>query len=214
MRIIDLETWPRRVHFIFYKDMGMPHFSLTANVDITAFYPVVKQREISFTLAFLYLITCAANVVREFRLRIQGDQLVEYEVVHPATTILVEDDLFGFAFFEYDEDFSKYHLKALETIEVVKTNPELEDPPDVDKYLFTTSIPWVSFTNMMHPISLFPTDSVPRLAWGKYFEQGDRLLMPLGVQAHHAVMDGLHMGRYFIKVQEYLDTPEEVLGNE
>jgi chloramphenicol O-acetyltransferase type A len=36
--------------------------------------------------------------------------------------------------------------------------------------------------------------------------------MPLAVQAHHALMDGLHVGRYYTVVQELLDRPE-FLGN-
>ena len=211
MRTIDLETWPRRVHFNFYKDMDMPHFNLTANVDITAFYPIVKQRKLSFTVALLYLLARAANEIFEFRLRIEGDQLVEYEVVHPSTTILINDDIFSFCLFEYVENFSEFSIKAAEQIEYVKSNLMLEDEPDVNKYLFMTSIPWVSFTSMMHPISLNPADSVPRICWGKFFKEGETMKMPLGVQAHHAVMDGIHMGRYFIRVQEYLDQPEDVL---
>jgi chloramphenicol O-acetyltransferase type A len=212
MRTIDLETWPRRVHFNFFKDMEMPHFNLTANVDITAFYPAVKQNKSTFTVAVLFILARAANRIPEFRLRIEGDQLVEYEVVHPSTTILADEDRFSFCFFEYAEDFSVFSVHAMERIERVKSNLVLEDPPEVDKYLFMTSIPWVSFTSMMHPIGLNPADSVPRICWGKFFWQGDRLLMPLGVQAHHAVMDGIHMGRYFIEVQQYLDQPADVLG--
>jgi chloramphenicol O-acetyltransferase type A len=37
--------------------------------------------------------------------------------------------------------------------------------------------------------------------------------MPLDVQAHHALMDGLHMGRFFEKAQDYLHNPESVLGD-
>jgi chloramphenicol O-acetyltransferase type A len=33
--------------------------------------------------------------------------------------------------------------------------------------------------------------------------------MPLSVQGHHGLMDGLHAGRYFARVQELLDRPEE-----
>jgi chloramphenicol O-acetyltransferase type A len=212
MRIIDLETWPRRVHFEFYKNMDMPHFNLTANVDITNFYPFIKQRQASFNVGVIYILARAANDIREFRLRIRDDQLVEHEVVHPATTILINDDIFSFCFFDYAEDFSEFAVKAEADIEYVKSNPTLEDEPEVDRFLFMTSIPWVSFTSMMHPIDLSPADSIPRIAWGKYFNDGDSLKMPLGVQAHHAVMDGVHMGRYFIKVQEYLDQPEDVLG--
>lgn len=57
-----------------------------------------------------------------------------------------------------------------------------------------------------------PTDSMPRFAWGKFFNAGDRLLMPLDVQAHHALMDGFHIGKFFETIQEYLNHPVSVLG--
>ena len=50
-----------------------------------------------------------------------------------------------------------------------------------------------------------PHDSVPRITWGKYFKTADKILMPLSVQAHHALIDGRHMGKYFEKTQELLD---------
>jgi len=40
----------------------------------------------------------------------------------------------------------------------------------------------------------------------------DALKMPLSVQGHHAVMDGIHMGRFYETVQDYLHHPEVVLG--
>lgn len=30
---------------------------------------------------------------------------------------------------------------------------------------------------------------------GKYYTQGDKVLMPLAIQVHHAVCDGFHVGR-------------------
>ena len=36
--------------------------------------------------------------------------------------------------------------------------------------------------------------------------------MPLGVQAHHALVDGIHFGKFYDKVQGYLNRPEAVLG--
>lgn len=47
---------------------------------------------------------------------------------------------------------------------------------------------------------------------GNYFKEGDVLQMPLSVQGHHAVMDGIHMGRYYEKIQAYLDQPQDLLG--
>jgi len=87
-------------------------------------------------------------------------------------------------------------------------NPTLIDEPGRDDLLFMTVLPWVSFTSFMHPMHLHPADSVPRFAWGKFFKENKRLKMPLGVQGHHALMDGLHMGRFYAEVQEYLDHPQ------
>jgi len=36
--------------------------------------------------------------------------------------------------------------------------------------------------------------------------------MPLSVQGHHAVMDGLHAGRVYEEVQGYFQQPDVVLG--
>jgi chloramphenicol O-acetyltransferase type A len=58
---------------------------------------------------------------------------------------------------------------------------------------------------------MHPVDSVPRIAWGKYFAKDNRLEMPLSAQVHHALMDGIHVGRYFALVQEHLDQPESLL---
>ena len=63
----------------------------------------------------------------------------------------------------------------------------------------------------MHPIHWSPVDSVPRFAWGKFFEEGQSIKMPLSVQGNHALMDGLHAGKYYAELQDYLDNPESIL---
>ena len=211
MRKIILETWPRRDHYELLRTWEYPHFNMCANVDLTAFYLAVKSRHISINLAIVYLIARVANELPEFRYRIRGDAVIEYEVVHPSTTIMGEDDLFSFCSFDYEKDFSTFVEKASERIAYMKGNPSLVHEVELDQLLFMTAIPWVSFTGFMHPIDLNPVDSVPRFAWGKFFEDGDRLLMPLSVQAHHALMDGVHIGRYYERVQAYFSNPESLL---
>ncbi len=212
MRHINLDTWPRREHFRLFSTFGYPHFNLGANVDLTSFYPFVKQRGISFTVATAYVLARAANAIPEFRYRIRGKGVVEHEIVHPSTTVLTDADLFSFCTVEYDEDFSLFAARAAERIAHVKAHPTIEDEPGQDDLLYMTAIPWVSFTSIMHPIDLNPADSVPRFAWGRFFEDGERLMMPLNVQAHHALIDGLHVGRFYEEVQGYLHEPEVALG--
>jgi chloramphenicol O-acetyltransferase type A len=48
--------------------------------------------------------------------------------------------------------------------------------------------------------------------WGKFFQQGDRILLPLGVQGHHALIDGVHIGRFYREIETYLQEPELILG--
>ena len=210
MRLIDLESWPRREHFEWLKSFDMPHFNLCANMDITAFKTAVKESGVSFTVAVVYLIARAANDIPEFRQRIRGENVVEHETVHPSTTYLTEGDLFSFCHMPYDGNFPIFAKQAARQIEIIKENPNIEDEPGRDDLLFLTSIPWVSFSGFMHPMRLNP-DSIPRFAWGKFFPEGERLKMPLSVQAHHALVDGLHMGRYFEIMQAYLDQPQRII---
>ena len=214
MRHIDVETWSRREHYKLFRTFDHPHFNMCANVDLTTFYPALKQRRISFTVGVLYVISRAANEVPEFRYRIQGEEVVEHKIVHPSVTILVDNDLFSFCDIDYAEGFSEFAAGATRMIAHVKEHPILRSDPEQDDRLYMTALPWVSFTSFMHPMQLHPADSIPRFAWGKFFKEGDKLKMPLSVQGHHALMDGLHMGRYYEKVQEYFQQPEAVLGVE
>ncbi len=63
----------------------------------------------------------------------------------------------------------------------------------------------------MHPIHMNPVDSVPRIAWGKYFKDQDKVMLPLSIQAHHALMDGVHAGRYYEQIQVLMNNPEKYL---
>ena len=211
MRTIDMQTWSRREHFELFSTFDYPHFGMCANVDLTAFYPAVKQRGYSFTLAIVYVITRASNAIPEFRYRIREGKVIEHEIVNPAFTILVEEDVFSFCTVDYVEDFSAFAAKAAERIAFVKEHPWVHEVPQ-DDLLYLTSIPWVSFTSFLHPMQLQPADSIPRFVWGKFFEEGELLKMPLGVQGHHALIDGVHVGEFYAEVQDYLQQPEVMLG--
>lgn len=212
MRYIDMQSWPRRRHFEKFSAFDYPHFNLCAAVDLTAFQPAVKQAGVSFTVAIVYVLARAANGIPEFRYRIREGRVVEHSVVHPSITVLAEGDLFSFCIVDYDENFESFAEKTEEAMAQCRENLTLEDEPGRDDLLFMTAIPWVSFTGLVHPIQMHPVDSMPRIAWGKVVEAGGRSSMPLSVQGHHALMDGIHLGRYFNEVQRHLDDPQYLRG--
>lgn len=211
MKTIDLASWPRREQFEFFRGMDYPHFNLTANVGLSEFYRYVKAQNFSFFKCMVYIACRTANEIPEFRLRIRGNEVVEHDIVHPAFTILRPDEVFAFCPADYKPDFAAFYAEAAQCMEQAKKSLALGDEPHRDDQLFITSIPWVSFTSLTHPIHMHPVDSVPRLAWGKYFEENGQRKLPFSIQAHHALMDGLHAGKYFMLLQEHLDHPETVL---
>lgn len=211
MHTIDMQTWSRHQHFKLYNSFNHPHFNMCANVDLSRFLPYLKQNAISFNPAVVYLISCTANAIPEFRYRIHGEIVIEHEIVHPSTTILVSEEVFSFCSLTHMGDFRDFLAEYARKVAYIKTHPTLEDASADDDILFMTAIPWISFTSFMHPINMHPCDSIPRFAWGKYFMEGERVRMPLSVQGHHALMDGIHMARFYEKIQGYLDEPGELL---
>jgi len=211
MRTIDMQTWSRREHFELFSTYTYPHFGMCANVDLTAFYSAVKQRGYSLTIAIVYVITRASNAIPEFRYRIREGKVIEHEIVNPGFTFLAKEDAFSFCLVDYVEDFSAFAAKAAERIAFVKEHPWVHEVLQ-DDLLYMTAIPWVSFTSFLHPMHLQPADSIPRFVWGKFFEEGELLKMPLGVQGHHALIDGVHVGKFYAEIQDYLQRPEVVLG--
>ena len=210
MKTIPLEGWPRKDHYQFFRNFDYPYFSLSADMDISVLLPLIKQENISFTASMMYLIARVANGIPEFRQRVREGDPVEYPVVHPSATILSRDDLFTFCTVRYEPDFRIFVRQTEEEIALVKDQPGLEEKIQDDSMLFMTSIPWVSFTSFQHPLKLNPADSVPRFAWGKYRQEGDSVLMPLAVQGHHALMDGLHAGLFYREFQRLLDQPDQL----
>ncbi len=212
MKNIALDSWPRRAQFETYRHLDYPHFNMTANVDVQNLLPAARAHSASLTIVITYLLTRTANQIENFRWRIRGDTVVEHAVVHPSITILTPDNLFSYCTMAYQDDFAAFAGAAAELIAAVQENPTLEDDGDQDDLLFMTSIPWVSFTSFMHPAHFHPVDSVPRIAWGKIHQVEGRSVMPLSVQGHHALMDGLHVGWYFQKMQEHCDRAEDLLN--
>lgn len=208
MRTIDLETWARKDHFETYRDAHLGHFNVCADVDVGVMLRALKGSGVPVTAAIVYVTARAANDIPEFRYRIRGRTVVEHEVVHPSSTVMADNDLFAFCQFDYTDNFAVFVKQYEEMTAWVKENPTLEDPPGRDDLLFMTAIPWVSFTSFAHPVLETPIDSIPRIAWGRFRRAGDEWRIPLSVQGHHALMDGLHVGRYYERTQYYFAHPE------
>ncbi|AAK78216.1 MULTISPECIES: CatA-like O-acetyltransferase [Clostridium] len=207
MKYIDMSNWKRRDHFNYFRNLDYPHFNICANLDITNFYNYIKENKLPFFISVLYASTKTANGIQEFRLRIREDKLIEHEIVHPSFTIMTEGEVFNFCDAKFIENYTDFKDNTLKEIEKAKLNTCLKNDKKRDDLLYTTSIPWISFTSISHPINTNTTDSIPRIAWGKFFNENGKVKLPFSVQAHHAVVDGVHAGHFFNIIQEMFNNP-------
>jgi len=53
---------------------------------------------------------------------------------------------------------------------------------------------------------------VPRIAFGKFTSENERTRLPISIEVHHALMDGLHVGRFLARLEEMLMEPGNYLG--
>lgn len=209
MKWIDPKTYPRAKHFAFFNGLDYPHFNVCAMVDIARLLPWAKENEHSIFRSILYFASRAANDIPEFRQRIRGEQIVEHGAAHPSYTSMTDAGVFSFTDVQYVPDLRSFFNNCERQEAAVKSEASLEDEAHRDDYLFVSSLPWIHFTSFVHPVHISGLDSVPRLTWGKYQKEGERVALPFSVQIHHALADGWHVGEYFRLLQAYFDQPEE-----
>ncbi len=207
-KIIDPRTWDRREAFELFRGFGFPYLSVTAEIDVTTLRRSRRRLGASFTVGLVYALARSANEIPAFRQRLRGAGAVEHAVVHPSITVLADGDLFRFATLRYDPGFKRFAGDATERIERARRAETLWSEPDRDDLLYMTALPWISFTALVHPVPLDPPCSVPRIAWGRFRVDRRRTLLPLNVQAHHALVDGIDVGRFYARAEEIAARPD------
>lgn len=206
-RTLDLDTWSRRAHFDFFRDSEDPFFNICTEVDVSKLVEAVRSSEGgSFFLASLWISLTAANRIESFRYRIDGDSVLVYEHVDCGSTVLRDDQTFGFAYFRHTSDYREFATRGAEEVaRVQKQSGDLVELLDELGLIYYSVIPWVSFTSFSHARNRGHRDSIPRIVFGKHHLVGERRMLPISVEAHHAVMDGLHVAQFLDQLQALLD---------
>lgn len=203
MRKIEFTNPHRRKHFEYFRTMNHPHYSITANVDITRLLEKIKDESLKFTPVMVYQITNTAHQIKPFLQRIRGTEVVEHDYVHPSFSVSTKvSDVFSFCEVKYNGEFKDFYERAIDRIKTMQEDPVFEDEEERDDYLFLSALPWISFTSITHAMHYHPHDCIPRISWGKTIQDGDKTLMPLSLTGHHALIDGKNMGDYYNLFQE------------
>ena len=198
-RTIDLKSWKRKEHYAHFANLDDPFFGICAKADFSACYRQAKEDGASFFLYSLHRILMAANMIEEFRTRIEDGKIVVYDRINVSPTIGREDGSFGFGYFRYHEDRKMFIKEAEEEIARVRAAEGLAAGKDEDRLdvIYYSAIPWMDFSGIKHAANLARGQSIPRISTGKLVPEGDRLVMSVSVEMNHGLADGYHVAEFF-----------------
>ena len=201
-QIIDEKTWERAMHCMIFRNSVEPSFCVTFEADITSFKRLVKEQEISFTMAMVYAVCKCANEIEAFRYRFVDGKIVLFDRIDTAFTYLNKDtELFKVVNVPMIDGLKEYCAFASKTANEQK---EYFTGPLGNDVFQCSPMPWVTYTHISHTNSGKKDNATPLFDWGKYYEKDGKIMIPISVQAHHSFVDGLHIGQFVDKLQNFL----------
>ncbi len=207
MKLFDINNWNRKKQYLFFKDYIDPFFNITTNVNVARLFKYCKTENLSFNLVFLHQLLSCTNSILNFKLRIKNEQVYIFDKIDVGTAILKEDKSFVFCYFPYTESLVDFLKSAKQQINNQMLNTDFNVKEERLDLIHTSILPWFSFTGIKHAKKGDEqTKGIPKFMIGKHFEQDHKLLLPLSIEVHHALMDGFHVGEFFNLLQEKLDT--------
>jgi len=210
-RDIPLDSWPRRAALAHFRAMAQPAFSVTAPVDVSGLRERAARHGATPWLAYHHAALEAANSVDGMRQTLvdEGRAVREFAAIHASTTVLREDGSFGFLTLPWNPSLAAFASRAKQHLDRVRqARGDLfaaDEPGEVreETLVHMTALPWFAFTAFTHARGR--GDDRPKIAFGRFTPQGERLWMPVAVDVHHALCDGVHVGRFFERFQQALD---------
>lgn len=200
--LIDLKTWERREFYEHFINEVRCTYSTTVQLDIT------NLKGCRLYPAMIWLLTQTVNQLPEFRTALTDEGPGIYDQLHPAYTVFHQESktfsgIWTEAHSDYGEFLRAYEADAAMFSPSVKFAPKPNRPPNT---FDISMVPWFTFTAF--DINIFDqgTYLLPIFTMGKFFDTGEKRMLPLAIQVHHAVCDGYHVGRFLEILQEKISS--------
>lgn len=202
---LNLDTWNRKEHFLFFKQMEEPFFGITTAIDCTNAYDKAKELNISFFTYYLHKTLVAVNAIENFRYRIIEDEIYVFDTIDASATIMREDKTFGFSLIEYSDNINDFAKTTKNEIARIQTTTGLFTREFQENLIHFSALPWVNFTSFSHARSFTWPDSCPKISFGKMMIENGKKTMSMSIHVHHGLMDGYHVGQFVNLFQELMN---------
>lgn len=203
---LNLDTWNRKEHFLFFKQMEEPFFGITTTIDCTNAYDKAKELNISFFTYYLHKTLVAANAIENFRYRIIEDEIYIFDTIDASATILRENKTFGFSLIEYSNNINDFTEITKTEIARIQNTTRLFTRDFQENLIHFSALPWINFTSFSHARSFTFPDSCPKISFGKMMIENGKKTMSMSVHVHHGLMDGYHVSQFVNYFQELMNS--------
>lgn len=203
---LNLDTWNRKEHFLFFKQMEEPFFGITTRIDCTKAYAKAKELGVSFFTYYLHKTLDAVNAVENFRYRIIDNEIYIFDQIDASATILRDDKTFGFSLIQYDNDLKVFAEITRKEIDRIQNTTGLITRDFEINLIHFSALPWVDFTSYSHARSFTWPDSCPKISYGKMVEENGKKTMAVSIHVHHGLVDGYHVGEFISILQELMNS--------
>ncbi len=199
--INDMQNFEnRRDRFELFNSMESPLLNITFNLTVPDFRPFCKKEGLPPFHFFLYTIFKSLMQVENFRYRLYQGEVIKIDRLIPSYTVMNHNKVLNFTRFEHSDDIKVFIDRSLAAKEEsTKADKLLHSATEfsereIKDYVFVTSIPWLDFTQIQHPVYKLKSVDIPSVAWGKFRDEANGMMsMPFSVQAHHGFVDGYHI---------------------
>lgn len=201
---VDLSSWPRADQFRFFRTYTKPHYAVTSRLDVSRLV-ARKDQGLSMYRASLYAIGAGLHAVPELLMRFRGDVVVRHDRVAISMPVPNGRGSFNFGYLDWSPDFAAFDQAA--EAEIARAAAETALNPHSDKgdaVAYASCLPWMDYTSISNAMPS-AEDCIPRVAWGKFVDQGGGWDVAMTLEVHHALVDGEQVGAYFTAVQSALD---------
>ncbi len=206
MKYVDLNTWDRRDMYAFFSSYELPRFNLVFDLDVTKLVYETKQSQQSFYLSLMHIIVLEMNTIENFQYRIDDKGVILSPITHVSFTDKMSDGKrFKMVPSEFLNDRDAFITRAKETSRLQGDTFFVPNAETMLTTVYVTSFPWGKFSGFTHATKLGPKDSVPRVSWSKFVEDGDKKILSLSIEVHHALVDGYHVGMLLKQIQDVLN---------
>ena len=216
MKELNFENDNRYNTYTWFKSFSNSTYGMNIKLDVTKLVKLTKERNESFFINMLFIIMKGLNSTDEMRMRLINDKPYIFDDINPAFTVMTKAGTFENVRFDNTDNYKDFYRIAKELIEEAKNKDKLiknnYNPDNLYNEYYITCTPWIDFVSLTHPI---PDDkssqTVPRVCWGKFIEEDNKIELTLNITVSHIFVDGYPLSQTFIKIQELLNDCENVL---